>query len=144
MSNIVNGVDMRPEAIRKNGSLHPFKRASELYTAIIETRARLQNDLFALQEALADFPPYTSRGHGWKGRIKNRTITGAWNQDRSKYVPHQGNSEMARRVYQGMNGTIRGITREIANEIMSEVMTPNREANLNELIDAMGATEGAK
>jgi hypothetical protein len=104
----------------KPGSLHPFKHASALYTAIIETRARLQDNLFELQQALAAFPPYVSRGHGWKGRIKNRTIEGRWNQDRSKYLPHQGVSEAARRVYQGMNGTIRGATREIAAQLMEE------------------------
>jgi len=109
-------MDQRPTAIIRNGSLHPFKHAAKLYTEIMETRSRLQGDLFALQEALAAFPPYVSRGHGWKGRIKNRTITGRWNQNRSKPYPNAGRSEAARRVYQSLAPWERKLAREIAAE----------------------------
>jgi hypothetical protein len=113
VSNTVNGVDMRPEAIRKQGALRPFKHAAALYTKIIETRARLQGNLFELQQALAAIPPYVSRGHGWNGRIKNRTIEGINRRHESKLYPDPGRSEAARRVYQALPSWEREMVREI-------------------------------
>jgi len=101
----------------KPGSLHPFKRAAKLYTTIMELRASAPpNKMLELQEALAALPLYVSRGHGWKGRIKNQTILGCWNQDRSKPYPHPGRSEAARRVYQRLTPYQRKLAREIAAE----------------------------
>lgn len=120
----------RPAAICKQGSLHPFKHASALYTAIIETRARLQDNLFELQQSLAAFPPYVSRGHGWKGRIKNRTIEGRWNQDRSKYVPHQGNKERAKRVFYSLSPEQRAVALELGTKLFNEqdlLVTPEMD-----------------
>ena len=88
--------------------------------AIMKTRVELQTDLFALSEALAALPPYTSRGHGWKGRIKNRQITGNWNQSRSKYEPHQGKKELAKAVYHALPGGMRATVNRISAQIMEE------------------------
>jgi len=95
---------------------HPFKRAAKLYTEIINLRASMQNNLTGLQLALSEFPPYVSRGHGWKGRVTNRLIGGQWSHDRSKYSPHQGRSEAARRVYQRLTPYQCKLAREIAAE----------------------------
>lgn len=97
----------------KPGSRHPFKHAAKLYTEIVETRARLQSNLFALQEALAAFPPYVSRGHGWRRPIKNRTLAGILNQHESKPYDNPGRSEAARRVFQSLPANQRRIAREI-------------------------------
>ena len=111
---------VRPKAILEKGSLHPFKHAAKLYTEIMELRASAPpNKMLELQEALAVLPPYVSRGHGWKGRIKNRTILGCWNQNRSKPYPNPGRSEAARRVYQRLDPHQRQLAREIAAEELS-------------------------
>lgn len=108
----------RPPVIVKDGSFKPFKHARAVFMAIMKTRVELQNDLFALSEALAALPPYTSRGHGWKGRIKNRQITGNWNQSRSKYEPHQGKKELAKAVYHALPVHMRDEADRIAREVM--------------------------
>ena len=104
----------RPKTTLEGGSLHPFKRAAKLYTEIMTLRAGWPaGDLFGLQLALGEFPPYKSRGHGRKGRIKNRTILGAWNQDRSKTYLHPGRAEAARRAFQSLAPYQRKLAREI-------------------------------
>ena len=106
-----HGKIVKPEP--KPGSRHPFKRAAKLYTEIMELRAAHTGPLINLQIALGELPPYVSRGHGWKGRIKNRTILGSWNQDRSKTYPDAGKSEAARRVFQRLPLRERMLVREI-------------------------------
>lgn len=110
----------RPKAILERGSLHPFKRAAELYTAIMECRAANQGALFELQQKLAEFPPYVSRGHGWKGRVKNRLIGAKWSEDRSKYSPHQGRSESARRAFWRLSPAQQVYVRGIEAEVMQD------------------------
>jgi hypothetical protein len=110
----------RPPVIVKDGSLKPFKHARAVFMAIMKTRVELQNNLFALSEALTAFPPYTSRGHGWKGRIKNRQITGNWNQSRSKYEPHQGKKELAKAAYHALPAHMRDEVNRISAQIMEE------------------------
>lgn len=98
----------------KRGSLHPFKRAAKLYTEIMNLRAAWPaGNLIGLQIALGEFPPYESRGHGWKGRIKNRTFLGRWNQDRSKAYPNPGRKEAARRAFQALPPQQRKLVRKI-------------------------------
>ena len=113
-----HGKIVKPEP--KPGSLHPFKRAAKMYTEIMEARAAHTGPLIDLQIKLSEFPPYISRGHGWRGRIKNRTILGCWNQDRSKLYPNPGRSEAARRVFHRMYPHQRAAIRQIENEVRAE------------------------
>lgn len=87
---------VQPEA--KQGSMHPFKRARKMFMDVLELKSQYQHDTLLLQTLINAFPAYRSRGHGGHHRTKNRTILGCWNQDRSKYMPHQGKRECARRV----------------------------------------------
>jgi hypothetical protein len=82
----------------KTGSAKPFRRAREMYMSVLELKAKHQFDTLLLQALMNAFPQYRSRGHGGRHRTKNRTILGAWNQSRSKYMPHQGERECARRA----------------------------------------------
>lgn len=76
------------EADRKPGGLKPFRRAAEMYTKIMEMKAAWPpNDMIGLQMAINQYPPYTSRGHGWGKHVTSRRIDGRWVQDRSKYNP---------------------------------------------------------
>lgn len=118
----LSGDSGRPQVITKNGSLHPFKYAAALYTATIECRAKYQDDLFTLQQELAKFPPYVSRGHGWKGRIQNRQIIGRWTQDRSKYQPHTGKKELAKVAFRALSMSLRATASRISQQIMNEGM----------------------
>jgi hypothetical protein len=106
-----------PKQEPKTGSLRPFKHASKLYTDIMNLRASWPaGDLMGLQLALGEFAPYVSHGHGWKGRIKNRTIEGIMRRHESKPYPNPGRSEAARRVFQAMPKRGRWLVREIASE----------------------------
>ena len=110
-------LDFEPREPKK-GSLRPFKHAAKLYTEIMEARAAHTGPLIDLQIKLSEFPPYISRGHGWRGRIKNRTILGCWNQDRSKPYPNLGRSEAARRAFQSLPPPQRRLAREIEKGVM--------------------------
>lgn len=101
----------RPVKVVKPGSRHPFKRVLALYAKVEEIRQKFAIDTLEYQVAIAALPPYESHGKGAKYRTKNRLIAGRWNQSRSKYVPHQGKSECARRVFQAAPAWVRKETR---------------------------------
>lgn len=52
------------------------------------------------QAALDKIGEYRSRGHGGKHMPKGRFLGWGYRQDRSKYQPHQGKQECARRLRQ--------------------------------------------
>ena len=83
---------------RKPGSLHPFKRANALFQTVCDVYAQHSKNPIDLKIALEALPGYESRGHGYHGRLMQRTVLGKWKHDRSKYQPHQGRSECARRL----------------------------------------------
>jgi hypothetical protein len=112
-------IPRRPKPEPKPGSRKPFKHASLLYSAIMEMRARMQNDLTGLQLALSAFPPYVSRGHGGRHRTRNRTIGGIMNRHESKPYPNPGRSEAARRVFQSRSPQERAYIRSIESEVMA-------------------------
>lgn len=96
LAKVEDGMEfIQPEP--KQGSNQPFKRAKKMYMDVLELKAKHQNDTLLLQTLVNAFPAYVSRGHGGRHRTKNRTVLGAWNQARSKYEPHQGARECARR-----------------------------------------------
>lgn len=73
---------------------NPFKRAKALYMHILGLRVNMQNSLPELAQALGALPEYRSRGHGGKYRVMTRQNY----RSRSKYQPHQGKQECARRL----------------------------------------------
>lgn len=99
--------------LKRDGKSQPFKRAAAMYMEVLALRSKLQNNLPELQLAMNSFPGYQSRGHGWKPKLWQRTILGNWNQDRSKYRPHQGKSECARRVFQALPTEHRALIRRV-------------------------------
>lgn len=103
---------MTPEVARKPGSLHPFKRLKMLMDKVELIRQEHAIGSFEYNTAIAALPSYTSRGHGGAHRTANRLITGRWNQSRSKYTPHQGKSEIARRLFQAAPAWIRDTVRK--------------------------------
>lgn len=97
LSKVQDGMEfVQPEP--KQGSANPFKRAKKMYMEVLELKAKHQYDTMLLQALINAFPAYRSRGHGGRHRTKNRTVLGRWNQQRSKYSPHQGARECARRA----------------------------------------------
>lgn len=63
-----------------------FKRAKAMFAAL---QAALVLSTGDQQLAIAALGVYKSRGKGGKHRTANRTITGRWVQDRSKYMPRE-------------------------------------------------------
>ena len=61
-----------------------FARARAMFAAIA---AAVALPLTEQRDALVALGTYKSRGKGGKHRTANRTITGRWTQDRSKYMP---------------------------------------------------------
>ena len=109
------------KAERKPGAAKPFKRAQAMFMQILALKQKLAHNLPELQIAINSFPPYVSRGHGWRGRIKNRTLSGVWRTvGRSKYVPHQGKSEMARRVFQALPAEQKAFIRRIEGKVAGQ------------------------
>lgn len=104
---------------KRGGKPQPLKRAAALYMEILALRSKLMNNLPALRVALAALPDYVSRGKGGK-RPKHmaRSILGRWTEDRSKYQPHQGKSECARRVFQALPASERAFIRSIEGDVM--------------------------
>lgn len=115
----IETVESLPKPVRaslrgnKAGSLHPFKRLRELMAKVELIRQEFVFGSLEYQVAIAALPPYKGRGHGGHHRTQNRVIGGRWSQDRSKYAPHQGKTEAARRVFQAMPAEIRRETRRV-------------------------------
>lgn len=103
----------RPVKTPRSPSRHPFKALLELRKLVDEARQKFVFGSLEYQVAIAALPPYKGRGHGGHHRTANRIIGGRWGQDRSKYVPHQGKSEIARRVFQAMPAEIRREVRRV-------------------------------
>ena len=103
----------RPVKTPRDPSRHPFKALLELREKADKIREEFAFGSTEYFAAIALLPPYKGRGHGGHHRTENRTIDGRWNQDRSKYKPHQGKSERARRVFQAMPAWIREETRRV-------------------------------
>jgi len=74
----------------------PFHRAQAWAEAAAKLVKMHAGSPVTLQAALAALPPYKSRGHGWGLRQPSRNARAA----RSKYMPHQGARECARRAAQ--------------------------------------------
>lgn len=111
---------------RKPGSLKPFWRANRLFQKICDLHAQHPDGGMALQLALGALPVYVSHGHGGKHRTKNRTITGRWNQDRSKYAPHQNQKECARRVLQSLPRDQQVLARSMSKQLFEEMRDEDR------------------
>lgn len=69
-----------------------FKRAKAMFTAI---RAAMLLPMLEQAAAMALIGPYKSRGHGRGTPVRNHR------RARSKYLPHQGARECARRARHG-------------------------------------------
>ncbi len=73
---------------RDPGSLKPFKRAIALHQQFVDTLAAAADALpIDRQIAVQALPPYVSRGHGGRYRVKQRIVGSRQFQDRSKYAP---------------------------------------------------------
>jgi hypothetical protein len=99
----------------KPGSAKPFKRAQAYYMEVLALKQKYSNDLGLLQSLINGLPPYKSRGHGGKHRTKNHITIPA---PRSKYQPHHGKSECARRVFSALPAEQRAYIRRIEGEVM--------------------------
>ena len=100
-----------------NNHTQPFKRMRLLIAAVNAAHAHRaaatagrgtgMEDLgvaqVAYDRALQAFYSYESRGHGGRHRSMQRGCMSRSLTDRSKYMPHQGKREMARRfaIYRG-------------------------------------------
>jgi hypothetical protein len=75
----------------------PFARSRIIMSALAAAYA--MTDKNAIIKALAGIPTYTSRGHGGKHRAQAH-FGFAFSQrgQTSKYQPHQGKQEIARRL----------------------------------------------
>ena len=92
----------------------PFARAAAMYMQVLALRERFQHDLAALRFALSGVPEYRSRGHGRTPRRMARTN---FYPRPSKYQPHQGKSEAARRLFQALPKAQRAYIRSIEGEV---------------------------
>ena len=99
---------------RKPGGAKPFKRAAKLYMEALEMRQKYANDLTMLQMLINGLPEYKSRGHGHTPPRMCRTN---FHRNHSKYMPHQGKSECARRVFQALPAAQRAYIRSIEAEV---------------------------
>jgi len=127
--------------VPKPGSAHPFRRAQAYYMHVLELKSKYQHDLPLLQTLINGLPPYRSRGHGGKHRTKNRTGVPA---PRSKYQPHQGRSEAARRVFSALPAEQRAFIRRIeknfaeyANEDTGPALIGVCSTEANQLLAAL-------
>ncbi len=78
--------------------INHFARSKTMFAAIAAATA-LTNPLEKMK-ALGEIKEYKSRGHGGKHRPKGRWL--GHYRNNSKYQPHQGKQECARRVRQGI------------------------------------------
>jgi len=75
----------------------PFARSKMIFAALAAAYAMV--DKSQMMSALTAIPTYTSRGHGGKHRAKARFgFAFAQRGQASKYQPHQGKNEIARRL----------------------------------------------
>lgn len=103
----------RPVKTPRDPSRHPFRAMLELRAKVDKIREEFAFGSVEYFIEIAKLPPYKGRGHGGRHKTENRLIDGRWNQDRSKYKPHQGKSERARRVFQAMPAWVREETRRV-------------------------------
>ena len=96
-----------------------FKRAAALYMQALELKQQYAHDLLTLQMLINALPAYVSRGHGQRPKHMAPSCMGKWTQPRSKYQPHQGKSECARRVFQALPKAQRDYIRSIEREVMA-------------------------
>jgi len=108
----------RSSGDRKPGGAKPFKHASALYMQALDLKAKHANNLTLLQMLINGLPAYVSHGHGRKVPVMTRTN---WNKSWSKYQPHQGKSECARRMSQGMTNVQRGYARKPGDELFGGI-----------------------
>lgn len=109
----------RSSGDRKPGGAKPFKRAAKLYMEALDLRQKYANDLSMLQMLINALPGYVSRGHGHRwGYSAPRTN---FHGSRSKYQPHQGKSEAARRMFQAMPKVDRAYARKLGDELFGEI-----------------------
>lgn len=94
-------------------SRHPFKALLALRAEVELIRQKFVFGSIEYQTTIAMLPPYKGRGHGGSHRTRNRLVDGRWNQFRSKYTPHQGRSEIARRVFQMASPWVKMETRRL-------------------------------
>lgn len=99
---------------RKPQDHKAFKRASALYMQALELRQKYANNLSMLQMLINGLPEYKSRGHG---RTPPRMCRTNFHRSHSKYTPHQGKSECARRVFQALPAAQRAYIRSIEREV---------------------------
>lgn len=99
---------------RKPQDPKAFKRAKALYMQGLELKAKYATDLMLLQMLINGLPAYKSRGHGRRVPVMVRTN---FHNGRSKYQPHQGKSECARRVFQAMSKPYRAYIQAIEGEV---------------------------
>lgn len=105
----------RSSGDRKPGGAKPFKRAAKLYMEALELRQKYANDLSMLQMLINELPAYISRGHGHRRGYS--ACRENFYPRPSKYVPHQGKSECARRVFQSMSKADRAYIRSIERDV---------------------------
>lgn len=72
-----------------------FSRSHAMMAAIVKIMALPGAQQITQLAALGE---YTSRGHGGKHKPKGRFLGNNYRYNRSKYSPHQGKKECARRV----------------------------------------------
>jgi hypothetical protein len=87
-----------------------FARAKMMFAAI--ATVMLLPSPVAQRDALDAIGEYRSRGHGGKHRPKGRFLGWLYPKT-SKYVPHQGKKECARRRYQAARDEARREEKEI-------------------------------
>ena len=105
---------MRSSDNRKPQDPKAFKRAKALYMQGLELKTKWAYDLTMLQMLINGLPEYKSRGHG---RAPRRMCRTNFHRNHSKYQPHQGKSECARRVFQAMPAAQRAYIRSIEREV---------------------------
>ena len=99
---------------RKPQDPKAFKRPKALYMQGLDLKAKYANNLGLLQMLINGLPEYKSRGHGRRVPVMVRTNHFPRG---SKYRPHQGKSECARRVFQALPAAQRAYIRSIEREV---------------------------
>lgn len=103
---------------RKPQDPKAFKRAKALYMQGLELKTKWAHDLTMLQMLINGLPEYKSRGHGC---TPPRMCLTNFHRSNSKYMPHQGKSECARRVFQAMSKQDRAFARRVGDDLFGEI-----------------------